>query len=102
MFQLNANPVCLLDHEAVGDDIALRIHNHAGAERTFPNAASIRSYAAATTGTLSLRTAKEAIKKVLERILIVVVAISATRRAHAAVGIFNGGFGIDVDDAGLQ
>src|ERR1700733_3517278 len=98
--QLDANAICLLDHVAIGDDIALRIDNYAGAERALADVAGVRAALAA----------EKLIEEILEWAivslsliaLVILIGIRPGRPAAATVRILDGGLGIDVDDTRLQ
>ena len=97
VLQLHANAICLLDHVAIGDDVTLRIDNHAGTERALADVARV----AALSG-------KDFVKEILEGIvlitlpLILVLVRIGTQGAPPMVGVLDSGLGIDVHNARLQ
>src|SRR5690348_12436686 len=106
VFQLHPNAVRLLHHVTVGDDVALGINDDAGTQGALPEVGTAECIRAlsSTLPTLSARPAEEAVKKVLKRILIVIIAPApaAARRPNAPVRILDSGFSIDVDHTGLK
>ena len=92
--QFHPNPVCLIDYVLISNDVALGIDNHSRSQRVLGRAAAT----AERTSTLS---AKEAIKKVLKRIAILIVRylLAATPRAWSG---FRRRFRIDVYHARLK
>ena len=118
--ELDKDFVRLVHHVIVGDDVAARIDDEAGAER-FTNATAIR--AAAVIRSLSARSAEEAVEEVLEivvrtlllllivvaaallvvgRLRIVWVAMGVALRAATAAGaaLVGQGLGVDIHDRG--
>src|SRR5205814_8036365 len=94
IIQLDGNTISLLNHMPVGHDVALGIHQDSGPQRALANGASTRATAAGTT--------EEAVKEVIERILIVRAAGGPTRGTATALRSLDGGLGINVDHAGLK
>ena len=96
VLQLHPNPVRLLHHVAVGDDVALGIHNHARAQGTLADRAGPATRTALAA--LSALAAEKAVKEVVKGIGIIIAIGSAA----APAGRLDGGFGVDVDHAGLK
>src|ERR1700722_4796687 len=93
VLQAYTNSLPLLDHVPVGNDIALRINNHAGAEGTLTN----RVVAARTS--LSTRAAEKAVEKVIHApaATAVVLIIGTLLPTPTPVRTLDGRLGIDVD-----
>ena len=96
--QLDSNAVSLLDHMAVGHNIAFGINQHSRTEGALTNGAATR---ATTT-----RAAEKPVKEIVERILIVrtvrAVRTATGRSTAATLWRLDSRFGIDVDHAGLK
>src|SRR5437868_4708559 len=62
--ELHPNPICLINHVLIGNDVALGIDNHARSQRMLRRASTL------TTEWASTLSAKEAVKEVLKRMAI--------------------------------
>src|SRR5208337_4592852 len=97
ILQLDTNAIGFLHHVAVGDDVALGIHDHARTEGALADVTRVRALAA-----------KELVKEILERGVFIAVTLIlvwirvGTDAGPAAVRILYGGLGIDVDHARLK
>ena len=93
--ELHPNPICLINHVLIGNDVTLGIDNHARSQRMLRRASTLTTEWAATLS------AKEAVKEVLKRIAILIVRrlLSAPPRARSSL---RRRFRIDVHDAGFE
>ena len=93
--QLDSNAVSLLNHVAVGNDVALGVNHNSGTQRALTNRTATRT---TTTGA-----AEEPVKEIIERILVVRTVRRPTGSSTATpLRSFDSGFGIDVHHAGLK
>ena len=75
--QLDANAIGLFDYVAVGHDVALGIHDHAGTERALADGACVRA-------ALTALAAEELVEKILERGVVIAIALNSGGRARRA------------------
>src|SRR5579872_3058884 len=87
---LHANTVCLFDNVTIGDNVALRVHNYAGAQGVL------------TDWSLLSLPAKEAVEEVLKRILIVSTTLVRWSSTPSAVRILDRRFGVDIHHRRFQ
>src|SRR5271169_3311708 len=95
ILELHANAICLFDHVAVGNDVALGVDNHTGTERALADGSRI--------GTALATLAPE---KFVEEILegsVVIAALILVRIGTCGVPsparVLNGRLGIDIHHA---
>src|SRR5579863_5219265 len=87
---LYPDAVGFFDYVAIGNNVSLGIHDDAGAERALTQGAGSRT-------ALPALAAEEAVKEIVERVLVLIVGISTP-----AVWVLDGGFSINVDDGGFE
>ncbi len=81
--------VGLFDHVAIGDDVALGIHDHAGSQRTFADGTLVSALAA-----------EETVEEIVKGILLVASVLIRTAAAAAWLSL-DRGLRVDVNDAGF-
>src|SRR5215469_14896723 len=91
VLELNPDPVRLLDHVAVGDDVSFGIDDYARAQR-----------ALAQRPLLSTLSAEEAVKKVVKWTSAPAAFVVIAARGAPAMRVLDGRFGIDVDHARFE
>src|SRR5271169_3879112 len=89
ILQPDSNAIGFLDHMAIGDDIALGIHYDSRTQRVL------------TDGAITLRASKEAVKEIIEGVLLLPLLVFLIATTAAAVRILDGGFGVDVYHRGF-
>src|SRR5882672_2374751 len=94
---MDADAVGFFDDVAVGENVALRVNNYAGTQRTLADGPGIGA-------TLTTLATEEAVKEVVKgaAVGVGVVVIVAGGAAQVAVRILDGALGVDVHDRGLE
>src|SRR5690242_12388033 len=93
ILQPDPNPVRLLHHVAVGNDITFGIDDHPGTQRAFANCSASRTSLAS----LSALTSEKPVKEVVKGVPLIIIGAAAP----SALGL-DGGFGVDVHYRGLE